>query len=103
MDLLVTNRSAKDEVLITMGELSSVVTDGSGNVVGRFAGPHPLPRVGFAVGARETRPVPVLIGTASLVPELGYAVPPGEWTLVVALGTEGEGLQLARLGLTITQ
>ncbi|NUR96842.1 MAG: hypothetical protein HOV67_16475 [Kribbellaceae bacterium] len=57
MDLLVTNRCARDEVLITMGELSSVVTDETGRVVGRFVGPR--------------------------------------------LGTEGEALQLAALGLTI--
>ncbi|WP_432892231.1 hypothetical protein ACQPYH_16450 [Kribbella sp. CA-245084] len=30
----------------------------------------------------------VLVGTASVVPELGYAVPPGEWKLVVLLQTD---------------
>ncbi|GAA3087734.1 hypothetical protein GCM10010530_11770 [Kribbella aluminosa] len=101
-DVLVTNRSARDQVLFTMGELSSVVTDSSGRVVGRFAGPQPLPLVGFAIGAQESRPVPVLIGTASMVPQLGYAVPPGRWSLVIALQTEtGEG-GLASLELTVT-
>ncbi|MBP2357043.1 hypothetical protein JOF29_008153 [Kribbella aluminosa] len=46
--------------------------------------------------------MPVLIGTASMVPQLGYAVPPGRWSLVIALQTEtGEG-GLASLELTVT-
>lgn len=101
-DVLVRNRGDREQVLITMGELSSVVADGSGRVVGRFAGPHALPRVGFAVGAGEERPVPVLIGTASLVPELGYAVPPGQWRLVIGVRTETGAEGEASLELTVT-
>jgi hypothetical protein len=102
-DVLVTNRTERTEVLITNGELSSVVTDSSGAVVGRFAGPHTLARVGFEVAPHQTRPVPLLIGTASMVPELGYAVPPGQWTLVVVLRTETGSMLLAPLDLTISE
>ncbi|MFC6156520.1 hypothetical protein [Kribbella jiaozuonensis] len=49
-DVLVTNRTDHEQVLLTMGELGSRVTDGSGNVVGMFVGPQPLPRVGFRLG-----------------------------------------------------
>ncbi|WP_130379953.1 hypothetical protein [Kribbella sp. VKM Ac-2569] len=102
-DVLVTNRTARAEVLISNGELSAAVVDGSGGVVGRFVGPHCLARKGFEVGPQESRSVPVLIGTASVVPELGYGVPPGEWGLVVELDTEGGRLMLASsLRITIT-
>ncbi len=36
-----------------------------------------------------------------LSPLVGYAVLPGEWTLVIGLGTESGGLQFAPLGLGI--
>ena len=35
------------------------------------------------------REVPVLVGTDSVVPELGYAVPPGSWSIVVEIPTAG--------------
>ena len=100
-EVLVTNRTERGEVLITNGELSSAVTDSSGAVVGRFAGPHALPRVGFEIAPHQSRPVPVLIGTASMVPDLGYAVPPGQWVLVVVLATETGSMLLAPLDITI--
>ena len=102
-DLLITNRTERTELLITNGELSSAVTNSSGAVVGRFAGPHTLARVGFEIAPQQTRPVPVLIGTASMVPELGYAVPPGQWTLVVVLQTETGSMLLAPLDLTVSE
>jgi hypothetical protein len=102
-DLLITNRTERTEVLITNGELSSAVTNSSRAVVGRFAGPHTLARVGFEIAPQQTRPVPVLIGTASVVPELGYAVPPGQWTLVVVLHTETGSMLLAPVDLTVSE
>jgi hypothetical protein len=71
-------------------------------VVGRFVGPHSLPRVGFEVGAYHSRLVPVLIGTAVVVPDLEYAVPPGLWSLVVVLATESGDVLRASLELTVT-
>lgn len=101
-DVVVANRTDREQVLLTAGELGSRVTDGSGNVVGMFVGPHAMPRVGFSIEAHGSRSVPVLIGTASVVPELGYAVPPGQWNLVVSLQTD-EGFMLsAPLGITVT-
>jgi hypothetical protein len=75
-EVLVTNRAAHEQVLLTNGALTSAVTDNSGTVVGLYVGPHTLARVGFAIEPHQSRPVPVLIGTASVVPDLGYAVPP---------------------------
>jgi len=46
--------------------------------------------------------VPVWIGTASVVPDLGYAVPPGQWGLVIVLGTDTGVVLSAPLEITIT-
>jgi hypothetical protein len=40
--------------------------------------------------------VPALVGTASLVPELGFAVPPGDWAFVVAPALGGTSGLLPR-------
>ncbi len=101
-DVLVTNRAAHEQVLLTDGDLTSAVTDSSGTVVGRYVGPHALPRVGFAIEPHQSRPVPVLIGTASMVPDLGYAVPPGQWWLVIALQTDNGNTLTEPLEITIT-
>lgn len=101
-DVLVTNRAEHEQVLLTNGALASAVTDNSGTVVGLYVGPHSLARVGFAIEPHQSRPVPVLIGTASMVPDLGYAVPPGHWWLVIALATDTGVTLTAPLEITIT-
>ncbi|MEV6271586.1 hypothetical protein AB0L64_30775 [Kribbella sp. NPDC051936] len=45
-DVLVTNRAADEQVLLTNGALASAVTDNSGTVVGLYVGPRPLARWG---------------------------------------------------------
>jgi hypothetical protein len=101
-DVLVTNRAAHEQVLLTNGDLTSAVTDNAGTVVGLYVGPHTLARVGFAIEPHRSRPVPVLIGTASVVPDLGYAVPPGQWWLVIALQTDNGNMLTEPLEITIT-
>lgn len=101
-DVLVTNRAAHEQVLLTDGALASAVIDSSGTVVGLYVGPHSLARVGFAIEPHQSRPVPVLIGTASVVPDLGYAVPPGQWRLVIALQTDTGNTVTAPMEITIT-
>ncbi len=101
-DVLVTNRTAQEQVLLTNGALTSAVTDRSGGIVGLYVGPRNASRVGFAIGPHQSRPVPVLIGTASMVPDLGYAVPPGQWRLVIALHTDSGNMLSTPLDITIT-
>jgi hypothetical protein len=101
-EVLVTNRATQSQVLLSNGMLSSAVVDGSGRVVGQYVGPSPSVRVGFEIGPQQSRPVPVWIGTASVVPDLGYAVPPGKWGLLVGLGTEKGSFWSAPLEITIT-
>jgi hypothetical protein len=101
-DVLVTNRTAHEQVLLTHGALTSGVADRSGGIVGLYVGPINARRVGFAIESHQSRAVPVLIGTASMVPDLGYAVPPGQWGLVIALHTDSGNMLSTPLDITIT-
>jgi hypothetical protein len=53
--------------------------------VGGFAGPQTLPLIIFRVAPGRTERVPLLIGTASFTPRLGYAIPPGNWAMQATL------------------
>ena len=101
-DVLVTNQAAHRQVLLTAGDLPSAVVDTAGRAVGRYVGAHTLPRIEFPIEPHQSRPVPVLIGTASLVPALGYAVPPGRWALRISLHTDAGFYLSAPLELTVT-
>lgn len=51
------------------------------NVVGAQA----LPLISYRVADGATERVPLLIGTASFTPELGYSLPPGSWGIQAPL------------------
>lgn len=97
----VVSHSAEKRVLGSNGQLQSAVVDDAGAVVGRYVGAQNLPFVGFAVEAGRFADVPVLVGTDSVVPRLGYAVPPGRWHLVVLLDVGRERTVSAPLPLTV--
>jgi hypothetical protein len=83
--LAVSNRSGEARHLQTSGFLHTYVVDGSGTVVGCDDGLyHPTLEV-LTVRPEETADVPSLVGTASMLPTLGYAVPPGDWHFVAEL------------------
>ncbi len=83
---LVGNLTA-DELTFVMGPLlvADVVDPGTGDIVGGYSGLMDLMRGGFAVPSGGTTPVPLLVATDSFDPDLGYAVPPGEWAIQVTL------------------
>jgi len=74
---------------MTNGQLQAAVIGADGSVVGRYTGAQTTPLVTFTVEPDERQDVPVLVGTDSVVPELGYAVPPGSWSIVVEIPTAG--------------
>src|SRR5215475_643505 len=81
-------RNLTDRVLLiaTNGNLTAVVVDPrTGQVVGGFAGAQTMPLIMFPVSPGDTERIPLLIGTASFRPDLGYAVPPGSWGIEVPL------------------
>jgi hypothetical protein len=84
--LLVRNRSGAELAIATNGQVTAVIVDlGSGEVVGGFSGAQFLPLITFRVPPAGTERIPLLIGTASFTPRLGYAVPPGSWGLQATL------------------
>jgi hypothetical protein len=48
-------------------------------------GAQQLPLVIFRVPPGQTGQVPLLIGTASFMPRLGYTIPPGDWGIQATL------------------
>lgn len=84
--LLVSNPTAADLRIVTNGQVTAVVVDPpTGEVIGGFSGAQHLPLVVFTVRPGQTERVPLLIGTASFMPRLGYAVPAGEWGVQATL------------------
>jgi hypothetical protein len=84
--LLVRNRSGAELAIATNGHVTAVVVDpDSGEVLGGFSGAQVLPLIMFRVPPGGTERIPLLIGTASFTPRLGYAVPPGEWGVQATL------------------
>jgi hypothetical protein len=84
--LLLRNLTARELQIATNGQVTAVVVDPhAGGVVGGFAGPQTLPLIIFRVAPGQTERVPLLIGTASSTPRLGYAIPPGDWGIQATL------------------
>ena len=56
-----------------------------------YAGPQAAVGIRFTLAAGDKEALPLLIGTASLEPMLGYAVPPGDWAVdaILPLGKQG--------------
>ena len=78
--LRVHNLSATVLAIRTNGQLTAVVLDpATGHVVGGYSGAQRLPLVVFQVPPGEHTTIPLMVGTASFVPELGYSVPEGAW------------------------
>jgi hypothetical protein len=102
--VLVTNLTDLDIGIETNGHLTAtIVAPGAGAPVGGHAGPQRLPLVIFTVEPTKTVRIPLLVGTASYRPELGYTVPPGTWQLTAPLRlADGRRLLTPPLELTIT-
>ena len=102
--LLVTNHATEDLAIISGRTLiASVVDPDSGVVVGGYSGFIFAVRVRHVVPPGETTRIPLLVATDSLVPELGYAVPPGVWGIRATMHFEaGPAARSPILPLTIT-
>jgi hypothetical protein len=87
--LRIHNTGTDPIVIATNGQVTARVVDPrTGEVVGGYSGFQALPLVYFRADADSTVVVPVLVGTASVAPELGYVVPAGEWAIQVVLDIE---------------
>jgi hypothetical protein len=84
--LLLRNLTGRDLQIATNGQVTAAVVDPhSGEVVGGYAGFQNLPLIIFRVAPGQTGQVPLLIGTASRTPRLGYTIPPGDWGIQATL------------------
>jgi hypothetical protein len=106
--LLLRNLTGGDLQIATNGHLTSVIVDpATGEMAGGFAGAQQQPLIIFRIAPGRTQRVPLLTGTASFTPRLGYAVPAGHWGIqaTLTLGTGPRGSPRRRtpvLPLTIT-
>ena len=84
--LTVHNLAGSELRIATNGGVTAVVVDPqTGETVGGFSGLQTVPlKVFHAIPGGSVR-IPLLIGTASSRPQLGYTVPPGEWGIQVTL------------------
>jgi hypothetical protein len=101
--VLIQNLREHPLVIRTNGVVQSVIVDpASGEVSGGFAGAQVAKLVRFQAGPGQTISVPVLVGSASLRPELGYSVPPGTWALEAIFDIEGDArFRSPRMPITI--
>jgi hypothetical protein len=84
--LLLRNHTGRELQIATNGQVTAAVVDPhTGEVVGGFAGFQNLPLIIFRVAPGQTERIPLLIGTASSTPRLGYAIPPGDWGIQATL------------------
>jgi hypothetical protein len=84
--LLLRNLTAGELQIATNGQVTAAVVDPqTGEVVGGFAGFQTAPLVVFRVPPGQTERIPLLIGTASSTPRLGYTIPPGDWGIRATL------------------
>jgi hypothetical protein len=78
--LLVTNMTSRPAQIDTSGALiADVVDPRTGAVIGGYSGPVFMMLQAFHVAAGQTTRVPLLVATDSFLPDLGYAVPAGNW------------------------
>lgn len=103
--LLLRNLTGRDLQLATNGQVTAVIVDPEGGeVLGGFAGAQPLPLITYQITPGEQARVPLLIGTASFTPRLGYTVPAGEWGIqaTLTLGSDPRSSPRRRTPVTIT-
>jgi hypothetical protein len=92
--LLVTNMTSRAAEIDTSGVLiADVVNPRTGAVIGGYSGPVRTMLQAFTAAAGQTARVPLLVATDSFLPDLGYAIPAGNWgvqaILDPALGQAG--------------
>jgi hypothetical protein len=106
--LLLANRTRRELQIATNGQVTAVIVDPeTSEAVGGSSGFQFLPLVIFRIAPAETGRVPLLIGTDSFRPGLGYTVPAGNWGIqaTITLGPDPRHSPRRRtpvLPLTIT-
>jgi len=102
--LLLTNLSGRNLSVHTNGNITAAIIDAdTGATVGGYTGAQHASLIIFTAAPSETVRIPLLVGTASYSPELGYAVPPGSWHLTAPMDLrDGRHLVTHLLEVTIS-
>ena len=102
--LLLTNLTADTVTVHTNGQLTAQIADPStGRAVGGYTGAQISPLIRFTAAPGHTVRIPLLVGTSSYDPDLGYAVPAGRWALFATLELrDGRTLNTPLQPLTVT-
>jgi hypothetical protein len=97
------NDGDREVVADTNGRITASVVDPETNeVVGGCSGAQTLPLIRFSAPPHGSVEIPLLVGTASMLPRLGYAVPPGHWAIEVTLNLGVDGtFQAPPMPLTV--
>jgi len=88
VDMHLTNHGPEQIVLHTV--IGQVIDLATNRVVGALAGMQSAMLVMFRVEPEETMSIPIVLGTASLDPQLGCAIPPGRWPMQVTFSIENQ-------------
>lgn len=97
------NHGQDEVVVMTNGQVTARVVDPeTRQAIGGYSGAQTMPLVRFHAPAGDSVEIPLLVGTASRDPGLGYAVPPGRWAIEVTLGLEDRGsFRMPMLPITV--
>lgn len=104
-ELLLTNLTDDTVTVHTNGHLTAQIADPrTGRAVGGYTGAQISPLIPFAAAPGHTVRIPLLVGTASYDPRLGYAIPAGRWALFATLELRGgRTLDTPLLPLNVTE
>ena len=102
LDLTVTN-AGTEPIEAHQPLIADVVEPRSGEVVGAYTGAISLALIVVAVPPGSSAQVPVLVGTDSLRPALGYAVPAGRWGVRTVLRQGGRPVRTPPLVLDVIE
>lgn len=84
--LLLRNLTDRELQIETNGGITAVVVDpDTGEIMGGFSGAQVAPLIIVRIAPGQAERIPLLVGTASFNPLLGYAVPAGEWGIQATL------------------
>lgn len=102
--LVLRNTSDRPITVDTNGNLTAVIIDpATGTTVGGFTGAQHQPLIRFTANPGQTVHIPLLVGTASFTPDLGYTIPAGSWQLTAPMDLEdGRHLVTPPLEFTVT-
>lgn len=96
------NRQERVEVVRTNGGVTARVLDHrTGAVVGTDDRAQILPEVTFQIPAGGSSTIPLIVGTASLVGDIGYAIPPGPWAFDVVLDLQSGRYRTPPMPMTV--